>query len=143
MDDAQEAVRSIRILNGVFLMTVFLYAVIGEQLAGSGWEGAYLKMLRLFLSPVALVLSVIALFFGWQKARGAEEELLRDPQNMDALVRWKSGHIAAFISCETVALLGLVVRFSGGALRDAAPFYIGGLILLLLFFPRAEFALKT
>jgi len=63
--------------------------------------------------------------------------LAADPENRAALMRWRMGHVLTFYLCEAGGLDGLVLRFLGFTFRQAMPFYVVAILLLLYFAPRA------
>jgi hypothetical protein len=62
--------------------------------------------------------------------------LINDPTNVAALKRWQTGHILHFAFSLSVALYGLVLRYTGFSMRQVLPFYIAGFALMLYGIPR-------
>ncbi|SRR5260370_14360901 len=56
--------------------------------------------------------------------------LATDRTDLQALKRWQTGHIYCFALSEAVAMFGLVLR-GGSTLREVAPFYLAGFVLML------------
>jgi len=56
--------------------------------------------------------------------------LAKDRTDLQALKRWRTGHIYCFALSEAVAMFGLVLQ-GGFTLREVAPFYVAGFILML------------
>jgi F0F1-type ATP synthase membrane subunit c/vacuolar-type H+-ATPase subunit K len=67
----------------------------------------------------------------------AEATLISEPENAEALTRWRTGHLAIYALSESVALFGLVLRILGFNLSEVMPFYLAGFALILLFGPRS------
>ena len=66
----------------------------------------------------------------------ALETLQLHPEDGASVKRWFSGSMILFALCESVVVYGLALRFVGATLRQAAPFYLAGIVLLILFRPR-------
>jgi hypothetical protein len=62
--------------------------------------------------------------------------LRRNPQDTQALFRWRQAHILIMVLLLSVALFGFVLRFMGGSFWLALPFYSASALLLLLWAPR-------
>ena len=125
-----------RIIHAVLLVSVLLYAAIGEKVGPA--EPRDLKILpQLFALPAILNVG-IALFARSRVVRAAEEALRLPPDDAPALARWRAGNILALALCESVALLGFVLRVLGGTLLISAPFYGAAFLLMLLWAPRLE-----
>jgi hypothetical protein len=59
--------------------------------------------------------------------------LAEKPEDGLTLNHWKTGYIATYALCETLALFGLILRFMGFGLQQSVPFYVGGFVLLFFF----------
>jgi FtsH-binding integral membrane protein len=68
--------------------------------------------------------------------RGAQP-LAEDPTNVHALRRWQTGCILGVAQSEAIATFGLSLRFMGFTLREVAPFYAAGFVLMIFSGPRA------
>jgi hypothetical protein len=62
--------------------------------------------------------------------------LAEKPEDGLTLNHWKTGYIATYALCETLALFGLILRFMGFGFQQSVPFYLGGFVLLFFFGPR-------
>ena len=62
--------------------------------------------------------------------------LAETPEDGLTLNHWKTGYIATYALCETLALFGLILRFMGFGFQQSVPFYLGGFVLLFFFGPR-------
>ena len=66
-------------------------------------------------------------------------EILRsNPDDAQALGRWRTGNIVSFVIAEAVALLGFALKFLGASWFVAAPFFATGIFLLLIWTPRID-----
>ena len=64
------------------------------------------------------------------------ETLRSKPDDANSLARWRTGAIASCIMAESVVLLGFALRFTGGTLKQALPFYAMGIGLMILWWPQ-------
>ena len=94
-------------------------------------------------STLYFILAVVAAAFAGttflvrQNVVASYAEALRtQPDDPATLFRWFSAHFVIFALAEAVALFGFLVRVMGATAAQAAPFYAGGIILLLLFTPQ-------
>jgi hypothetical protein len=62
--------------------------------------------------------------------------LAEKPEDSLTLNHWKTGYIATYALCETLALFGLILRFMGFGFQQSVPFYVSGFVLLFFFGPR-------
>lgn len=143
MSAAHETVKTIRLLHKIFLVTIGLYAWIGEAIPRQQLPPETLKLLRLLLFAAAASNVVLAMIFGRRKVEGAEENLARSAEDEDALLQWRSGSFLTYVFCETVALFGLVLRFLGGTLPEAGTLYVVAAALLIVWAPRGDFVRET
>ena len=65
----------------------------------------------------------------------ALEVLRADPDNSQALQRWRGGQLASMVLFVSVALCGFALRFLGVALVRVIPFYLASALLLIWFRP--------
>jgi hypothetical protein len=131
----EASLRMLRVLHGAMLFAVVLYAFIGEQAGPKVPRDVTVVQLALMFVSFSCIAIV---FFLRKKMLGMAEAGLRvNAQDSIALGRWRAGHILSFAMSESIALFGLVVRMLGGSFRQALPFYVAGLALLVVFRPRA------
>lgn len=138
MSTAQEAVKAARTLHGAFLISIPIYAAVGEFFGQTGAGPG--KIIRGVLIAVSLMNVGIAQLFSRRIVTAAEETLARNSSDGTALGRWRQGHLITFALCESVALFGFAFRMLGGDLLQAAPLYVLAFALLLVWAPRPEFA---
>jgi len=135
MKDLEQALRTARILYVAMLTSIPFYVVVGELVGPA--EGRDVMRIQRLLILIGLV-EVGAVAFLRTRLVGAAAEALRTrPDDKGQLSRWMSGSVASFALCEAAALLGFVLRILGGTLPQAAPFYAGAFVALLLLFPRS------
>jgi hypothetical protein len=73
----------------------------------------------------------------------AEESLAIRPDDNLSLSHWRTGYFATYVLCEALALFGLIQRMLGSTLKQSAPYYIGGFVLLFFFRPRQPVTSST
>ena len=133
MDSLDSAVQRSRIVHLAILVTIPLYAFAGEMIGPPPGDVGFLYKILVAAAMADLGLFT---FFRITMLRSAEEILAVRPDDAATLGRWLAANIVTFMLCETIALFGLVIRFLGGDLVKAGPFYGVALLLLLLVFPR-------
>jgi len=62
--------------------------------------------------------------------------LVTQPDDLLSLNQWKTGYLATYVLCESLALFGLVGRFMGSTTQQAVSYYIAGFVLMAFFRPR-------
>ncbi len=131
MEVSLKLLRTIRL---AFLASVAIYAVVGEGVAGVSRTASG----PFYYSTLAVGALMVGMIFVIRRATLARSEasVAAAPDDKAARVSWLFAHIATFGLCEAVALLGLVLRMTGAALGQVAPFYLAGFLLLLYFAPR-------
>jgi len=126
-------VQKSRVLHLAILTTIPLYAFVGEWVGPPPGEVGFLHKILVAAAVADLGLFT---FFRITMLRSAEEGLASRPDDEAVLGRWFAANVVTFVLCETVALFGLVIRFLGGNLVQAGPFYAVAFLLLLVVFPR-------
>jgi hypothetical protein len=130
-----QAMRELRILHSVFLVTVILLVTAGEILPFESQNE--------LPSAVAMVMAMACagqVSLGWKLRKKhldeAREKLQRQPDDPEGVAAWRVGHILGFAFAEAAAILGLLFRLLSGSLVYATPFYVIGTALLLAWTPR-------
>jgi cytochrome b561 len=126
--------RAVRIMHRIMLAAVIIYAFLAEKLAKSA-SSLPLSM-TLSFGIMAIVIALIALGYRMKTLSSAIVALRRNPQDTQALFRWRQAHILIMVLLLSVALFGFVLRFMGGSFWLALPFYSASALLLLLWAPR-------
>jgi len=126
-------VQKSRIIHLAILVSVPFYAFVGEWAGPPPGEIGFLYKILVAAAVADLGLFT---FFRITMLRSAEATLATRPDDAAALGRWFTANVVTFVLCETVALLGLVIRFLGGNLVQAGPFYAVAFLLLLVVTPR-------
>ena len=130
--------RTARILHVAFLLSVPIFAAVGE-FAGSHTETSEVQnfaVIRLVFFVACAAAALIGFQFRARMLPAAMDALRRDPGDADASQRWLSGHIIPYALAEAVGACGFALRFLGGTLYESLPFYAVALGLLLAWIPR-------
>ena len=127
--------RAIRRIQIALLLSVVLYAVIGEMLSRNRHRLAPTTLFHVFsLISISLVGATVVVR---RTLIVPSEAALEQKQDSLAFSRWRTGYIALYALCEMLGLFGLVLRLAGFTLANVWGFYLGGMVLLLLYSPRA------
>ena len=129
----ETAVRVVRLVQIAMLVGVVVYVAVGELAGRAGTSNN-----ALFYTLSLAAVSTLGAAFVVRRTLVLPSEALLGEKPGDRLVqsRWKSGYIFLYALCEAVALYGLVLRMVGFTLIHVWGFYLGGVLLLLLFSPR-------
>jgi hypothetical protein len=58
------------------------------------------------------------------------------PEDANAMSLWRTAHIIMWALCEVIAMYGLLLRYLGSTVAQAAPFFVCGFLLILFLAPR-------
>lgn len=128
------SLRLLRIIQMALLVSVAFYIAVAEKVGPQ--EARDVRQLQILLALFAGSVVVTLLFFRWRALRPAEEVLRMQPEDAVALRRWRKANLVTLVCAEAVVLYGMALRFMGGTLSQAAPFYAAGVLLMLVFTPR-------
>jgi hypothetical protein len=114
---------------------VFLYVWVGET------DGPLPRpvnpLLRIVVYAFAASIIPTTIWVRSRELKRAKDRLARQPGDVVALRRWRAIQLVVLACFCAIPLYGLVLRFQGGTLVQALPFYIVG-IVLLSFLPLRE-----
>ena len=130
----ETTLRVLRLLWGVLLFSILLFPVIGEAVGTR--EPKDVRLIQLGLACLSLVLIVVASLVRLKMVQPATEILSSRSDDAAALKRWQTGSILSYVMFESVVLYGFVFRMMGASLYQAAPFYLAGVLLMILWWPR-------
>jgi hypothetical protein len=135
------AVRLVRQVQIAMLVCIALYAVAGERLAG---KLAHDPANALFHALSFISISIVGATVVIRRTLVLPSEGLLKERSDDsvAVARWRTGYLFSYALCELLGMFGLILRMSGFTLGNVWGFYLGGVVLLLLYSPhtpRAEF----
>jgi len=130
------AVRLVRQVQIALLVSIALYAAAGERLARTV---AHNPTNTLFHALSFISISLVGATVVVRRTLVSPSEALLQESSGDsvALTRWRTGYLFLYALCELLGVFGLILRMSGFTLANVWGFYLGGFLLLLLYFPRA------
>jgi hypothetical protein len=128
------AAATLRIVHKLLVASTFIYAIFGELFGPV--QHRHLKLYQVVLMTVAVGTLGLVLVVKTQMVDPAARTLASSPGDTDAHTRWRAGNLAVMAMSEAVVLYGFVLRIIGGTLSQALPFYVAGLLMLLLMQPR-------
>ena len=129
------ALRTVRIIQIAMLVSVGIYAVVGE-VVGSRLTTNASTLYAISFASISLVGAILVV--RKTMVLQSEAELKVKPEDAATLVRWKTGYIVSYVLCEALALFGLLLRIMGFTLTQVWPYYAGSVVMLLLFWPRSQ-----
>ncbi|MGH9493855.1 MAG: hypothetical protein ACRD3B_02560 [Candidatus Sulfotelmatobacter sp.] len=128
------ALKTLRAVQWAMLGSILVYAALGEFVRPAA------RVLDPGLSYLftTLGVAIVGVIFVVRRTLvfRAEETLATQPDELLNLNQWKTGFIATYALCETLALFGLIERFLGCTAQQSVPYYLGGFVLMLFFRPR-------
>jgi hypothetical protein len=133
------ALKTLRAVQWSMLGSVVGYAVLGEML-GPGTRAIDPSLSYVFTTLGVAIVGTIFVVRRTLVLRAAES-LASHPDDILSLNQWRTGYIATYVLCETLAVFGLILRFRGCNFQQSVPYYIGGFVLL--FFFRAREPVKS
>ena len=129
------ALRSLRLVHLILIASMLMYMWLPGRLQARPRQplnpvfyGALVVMALLLVGATVLIRNLML-----QKS---VDQLALHPEDSGLLRRWYQGYIIILCLCEAIVLYGFVLRFMGATLLQSAPFYLGGLVLMLCFTPR-------
>lgn len=128
------ALSMLRAVQWAMLASIVLYVAVG-QLAPPMVRALDPAMSYLFATLGVAIVGIIFVVRRTLVFR-AGSSLATQPDDSLSLNQWKTGYIATYALCEALALFGLILKFLGGGLQAAVPYYLSGFILLFFFRPQ-------
>lgn len=136
MDPIDNQLRLLRFVHVSFLIASGLYVWIGT-IAAPKDASPVDPTIYAVLGATALFAAIAAFMFKAKMTDRAEERMRENAvPDTKLLLQWRAGYIIAFACSEAVVLFGFVLLFLGATQYQALPFYVVGIMLLLLFTPR-------
>jgi hypothetical protein len=130
------AIRLVRQVQIAMLVTIALYAVAGEMLAGRLTHDPANALFHA-LSFISISLAGATVVVRRTLVLPSEALLKERSDDTVAVARWRTGYLFLYALCEVLGVFGLVLRMAGFTLGNVWGFYLGGFLLLLLYSPRA------
>src|SRR6476661_9156130 len=129
----EAARRMMQIIQGAFLFSIVLYTPMTKMLPANVAPNVLIFKV---LSLLAMA-NVVIIFLVRQKlVKSAEQTLSAQPEDSDALARWRTGYLITYAFSEAIALYGLVLHFMGFAFTQVLLFFIAGFVMILFYAPR-------
>lgn len=135
------ALKTLRAVQWSMLASILLYSILGEVII-HGTRAVNPTISYLFTTAGVAIVGVIFVVRRTLVLRAAESLAAR-PDDGLSLGHWRTGYIATYALCESLALFGLILRFMGASLQQSWPFYFGGFVLLFFFRPRQPMGAPT
>ncbi len=129
-----DAATLLGLVHKLLAASILIYGFAGELLGPK--QDRNITTLHIVFLLLAFGTAAIVLWVRRKMVDVAAAALHLQSDDVDALTRWRAGNMALMAMSEAVALYGLVLRLLGGSLNRCAPFYLAGLILLLVMRPR-------
>jgi len=126
--------RAVRIMHRIMFASVIVYASLAESLIKS--TRSLPLSITLSFGITAIAIALVAFGYRMKMLSSATETLRRNPQDAQALFRWRQAQILIAVLLQSIGLFGFVLRFMGGSFSLAFPFYTASILLLLLLAPR-------
>jgi hypothetical protein len=123
------------------LVSILLYGLLGE-LAGPRVRGPDPTLSYIFSTLAVGIVGTIFVVRRTLVLRAADS-LATNPDDALSLNHWKSGYLATYCLCESLALFGLFLRFFGSPMQQSLLFYIGGFVLMFFFRAKQPAAAST
>src|SRR5258708_37119635 len=130
-----KALKMLRTVQVARLGSSVLSAIVGEL--GGPLRASPNPTLSYVLTTVGVAVVGMILVVRRTLIVRSATTLAEKPEDGLTLNHWKTGYIATYALCETLALFGLILRFMGFGFQQSLPFYVGSFGLLFFFRPRA------
>ena len=130
----ENSVRAVRILHAVILYSMILLIPMGEDFLHHESHDVHLIWIGFLVTSLMVV--GVAFYFRLKMLQPAAEVPQTSPDDRIALSRWRFGNVLSFVLAESVVLYGFAVRFMGGTIAQSLPFYVVGIALMLVWWPR-------
>jgi hypothetical protein len=130
----ENSIRSMRIIYGVLLSAAIFYVLTAEELFHHEAHDIHVMWLAFLVNTLLLV--AITVFFRFKRLQPAAETLQAKSEDQSALARRRIGNLLSCLLAESVVLFGFALPFTGGTTMRSLPFYIVGIGLMLVWWPR-------
>jgi hypothetical protein len=127
--------RIVRTVHGVLLFAMFMQVLTVEKILPH-----QPRQLDSTFTSAILVLSIAivgATVYIRLKMVGTALDTLRStPDDPNSLAKWRKGVVLSDVLLDAVVLYGFVLRLLGGPLQQSLPFYVVGIGLMILWWPK-------
>jgi hypothetical protein len=132
----RETLRSLRLTHAALIVTVLLYVFYIPRVIPQQAHSPVSSALLIALAILSAAVIGFGIFIRKNKIEPAFETLQRVPDDLKALGQWRIGATISSVLAESIGLYGLVIYMVGGTLKQAAPFFVVSVIVMLLWWPR-------
>jgi hypothetical protein len=129
-----KTLQTLRVLQWGMLGSIVLFGILGE-VAGPVARGVDPTLSYLFATLSVAIVGAILVVRRTLVLRAAAS-LATNLEDRLSLDHWRTGFIITYALSETLALFGLILRFTGSPVQASVPYYLGSLALLVFFSPR-------
>jgi F0F1-type ATP synthase membrane subunit c/vacuolar-type H+-ATPase subunit K len=129
-----KALGTVRTVQWAMLGSIVLYGIVG-QVAGPAPRGVDAGLSYLFATLSVAIVGAILVVRRTLVLRAAES-LADNPEDTLSLDHWSTGYVITYALSESLPLFGLILRFRGSPVQASVPYYLGGFIFLLFFWPK-------
>lgn len=125
--------RQLRIIHAAMLLSIVLYGFISLRapLRPAPQPVVLYGVAAVSVADLGVILVLRSKLLPPPRPISATE-----PEPRILIANWRSACIVTWALCEAMALFGLVLRYMGFPMREAALFFVAGFLLMLLFAPR-------
>ena len=137
----QMTLRNVRIIHGVILVSVLLYMLVIFQVHPR--EGHLSPAMPGVFAVFCATEIAVALVLRARLLTPYTETLRSNPDDAQALGRWRAGNLVSITLAQSVAVFGFVLKFLGANWFVAGPFFATAIFLLLIWTPRIDLPSQT
>jgi F0F1-type ATP synthase membrane subunit c/vacuolar-type H+-ATPase subunit K len=95
------------------------------------------------LALTSAVIAVAVFVLRGKVLRPSASLAAAQPEDAAAISLWRTSHIIIWALCEVIPMYGLLLRYLGSSVIQAAPFFAAGFLLILFFGPRRPETVET
>ena len=137
MEAQSKAVSDLRTLRLCMLVAVALYFILSMRLPVSS-RATNLGRLEIIIALIALWCVYSAFYVNRRIVRKAEALVKEQPDNLQAVRRFRAGYILIYIASFAVGLYGLVLHFFGSPVTHVVPFFAVSVMMISWFRPSRD-----
>src|SRR5690242_2486967 len=124
---AQKSVKTVRIIHIAFLGAAIAYLFLALVYSPPVGHSSPPRVVPLAMGIVSLSALGVAMFYRSRMVQPASEQLRNNPEDGIAIGRWRAGVILSLAFCESVVLLGLLLKLIGISWSVCGIFYAVGI----------------
>jgi hypothetical protein len=130
----EATLRKLRMIQAALIGGLALLAYLMERIPRT--TGTVKPAVLWVLVACAVYLTITIFSYRVRRLSPAREKLRLQPSDAAALKKWEVWSITSLVLCAPLGLYGIVLRQMGASFYQAAGFYVGAIVLLLLSTPR-------